>query len=368
MARKRYTTEQIIAKLREAEVALAQGDSVATVVRQLGVAEQTSTRGRREDGGLQGDQAKRLKELEQENQRLRRVVADQALDNAILQEVASGNFYARRTDVRQSATCRLPSMSRSVGRVASCAKPGARNAIRPARPRMSPPWWRAASPWRRASDVTAPVAARRCCGPKAGACTTNGSSGAGAARACACPRSRRGAGACGWRTARPHGAGPPARIMSGPTTSGRTAPTTDDRGACSASSTSTPARASRSSSPVACAPTMSWPVSRSSSWRTAHAVRSWLPRVGVTTLFIQPGSPWENGSGESFNGKLRDECLNGEIFTTLAEAKALIARWRREYNEQRPHSALGSRPPAPPTIEARPAVRLQELQPMTALT
>ena len=100
---------------------------------------------------------------------------------------------------------------------------------------------------------------------------------------------------------------------------------------------------------------------------TAHAVRSWLLRVGVTTLFIQPVSPWENGSGESFNSKLRDECLNGEIFTTLAEAKVLIARWRREYNEQRPHSALGYRPP-PPTIEARPAVGLQELPPMTALT
>ena len=101
---------------------------------------------------------------------------------------------------------------------------------------------------------------------------------------------------------------------------------------------------------------------------TAHAVRSWLPRVGVTTLFIQPGSPWENGSGESCNGKLRDACRNGEIFTTFAEAKVLIARWRRAYHEQRPHSALGSRPPAPPTIAARPAVGLQELPPMTALT
>ena len=92
MAGKRYTTEQIIAKLREAEVALAQGDSVARVVRQLGVAEQTYYRWRREYGGLQVVQAKRLKELEKENQRLRRVVADQALDNAILKEVASGNF------------------------------------------------------------------------------------------------------------------------------------------------------------------------------------------------------------------------------------------------------------------------------------
>ena len=73
-------------------MALAQGDSVATVVRRLGVGEQTDDRWRREYGGLQVAQAKRLKELEQENQRLRRVVADQALDNAILKEVASGNF------------------------------------------------------------------------------------------------------------------------------------------------------------------------------------------------------------------------------------------------------------------------------------
>ncbi len=92
MARKRHTTEQIIAKLREAEGALAQGDRVATLVRQLGVAEQTYYRWRREYGGLQVDQAKRLKELEKENQRLRHVIADQALDNAILKEVASGNF------------------------------------------------------------------------------------------------------------------------------------------------------------------------------------------------------------------------------------------------------------------------------------
>ena len=101
---------------------------------------------------------------------------------------------------------------------------------------------------------------------------------------------------------------------------------------------------------------------------TAHAVRSWLPRVGVTTRFIQPGSPWENGDVESFNGKLRDECLHREIFTTLAEAQGLIARWRREDNEQRPPSALGDRPPAPPTIEARPAARLPELLPLRALT
>jgi putative transposase len=80
---------------------------------------------------------------------------------------------------------------------------------------------------------------------------------------------------------------------------------------------------------------------------TAKMVRQWLNRLGVKTLFIDPGSPWENGYIESFNGKLRDELLNREIFTTLEEAKVLIEQWRREYNQVRPHSALGYRPPAP---------------------
>lgn len=80
---------------------------------------------------------------------------------------------------------------------------------------------------------------------------------------------------------------------------------------------------------------------------TAIAVRDWLERVGVKTLFIEPGSPWENGYIESFNGKLRDELLNTEIFDTLLEAKVLIERWRQEYNTVRPHSSLGYQPPAP---------------------
>ncbi len=85
---------------------------------------------------------------------------------------------------------------------------------------------------------------------------------------------------------------------------------------------------------------------------TAKAVRSWLKKVGVKTLYIEPGSPWENGYIESFNGKLRDELLNGEIFMTLREAKVLIERWRNHYNTKRPHSSLGYRPPAPQTIES----------------
>lgn len=84
---------------------------------------------------------------------------------------------------------------------------------------------------------------------------------------------------------------------------------------------------------------------------TAKAVRTWMKKVGVKTLFIEPGSPWENGYVESFNGKLRDELLNGEIFYTITEAKVLIERWRRHYNTIRPHSALGYQPPAPEAID-----------------
>jgi transposase InsO family protein len=83
---------------------------------------------------------------------------------------------------------------------------------------------------------------------------------------------------------------------------------------------------------------------------TARCVREWLGRLDVGPLFIEPGSPWENGYVESFHGKLRDELLNREIFYTLWEAKVLVERWRREYNERRPHSALGYRPPAPEAI------------------
>ena len=92
MPRKRFTSEQIIGKLREAEVALAKGTQIAVVCKQLGVAEQTYYRWRKEYGGLKVEQAKKLRELEKENARLKKVVADMALDNDILGEAASGNF------------------------------------------------------------------------------------------------------------------------------------------------------------------------------------------------------------------------------------------------------------------------------------
>jgi transposase InsO family protein len=85
---------------------------------------------------------------------------------------------------------------------------------------------------------------------------------------------------------------------------------------------------------------------------TAKAVRKWLGKIGVKTAYIEPGSPWENGYIESFNGKMRDELLNREIFTTMVEAEVLIKQWQQEYNHIRPHSSLGYRPPAPEAILA----------------
>jgi len=98
----------------------------------------------------------------------------------------------------------------------------------------------------------------------------------------------------------------------------------------------------------------------------AEELRKWLAKVGTGTLYIEPGSPWENGYCESFNGKLRDECLNGEIFYSLREAQVVIEKWRVHYNTLRPHSSLGYRPPAPAACS--PSVRPDPIsQPMAVM-
>ena len=83
---------------------------------------------------------------------------------------------------------------------------------------------------------------------------------------------------------------------------------------------------------------------------TARAVREWLGKVGAKTLYIEPGSPWENGYVESFNSKLRDELLDREVFYTLLEVRVLTEQYRQTYNRIRPHSSLGYRPPAAETL------------------
>src|SRR3712207_4023613 len=95
----------------------------------------------------------------------------------------------------------------------------------------------------------------------------------------------------------------------------------------------------------------------------AEAVRGWIAAVGAKTACITPGSPWENGYVESFNGKLRDELLDGEVFHTLREAQVLIEQWRQHFNTVRPHSALGYRPPAPEVVMAGPPMPLRRPNP-----
>ena len=139
MARKRDTAAQILGKRREAEGVLAQGDPVAQGARRRGVTEQTASRGRREAGGLRGDQAKRRKARERENARRQRLVADQALDTASLQAVSSGNVCARRAGGRRACPCDPSCPSRSGGPVGSSPRRAARSGTPPGWRRTSPP-------------------------------------------------------------------------------------------------------------------------------------------------------------------------------------------------------------------------------------
>ena len=168
MPRKRYSTEQIVTKLRQAEVELGRGLRVPQVCKKLGISEQTYSRWRKEYGGLRLDQAKRLKALEQENTRLKRLVADQALDNAILKEVASGNFRARPGDARPCSRPGSGCASPSGGRAGCWARRERPSAIRRPGLTMS----RASSPGssssRRSMGGTGIGGSRRCCGAKAG--------------------------------------------------------------------------------------------------------------------------------------------------------------------------------------------------------
>ena len=142
MGRKRYTVEQIIRKLREAEVELAKGSKTPQVCRKLGISEQTYYRWRKQYGGMQVNQARRLKELERENARLKKLLAEAMLDNAILKEASSGNFRARRGVAGRWRTCASAWRSPSVGRAGFWGSRAARSATAP-EPRMTRlVWWR----------------------------------------------------------------------------------------------------------------------------------------------------------------------------------------------------------------------------------
>ncbi|MCZ0738857.1 IS3 family transposase [Phreatobacter sp. AB_2022a] len=363
MARK-HKPEEIIGKLREAEIVLAQGGTVADVCRRIGVTEQSYYRWRKEYGGLKMDQARRMKDLERENARLRQAVSDLTLDKLILQEAAKGKLLspARRRRcidhirgmmaVSERRVCRVLGQHRSTQRKAprgaddeaaltediiALARQYGRYGYRRVTALLRDAGWhvnrkRVERIWRR-EGLKVPQKQ-----PKRGRLWLNDGS---------CIRLRPEYPGHVWSY----------DFVEGRTHDGRKFRILSIIDEASRECLALPvARRLRSEDVLATLAELFVRRGPPAHIRSdngpefiATAVQQWLARIGVKTLYITPGSPWENGYCESFNGSMRDELLNGEIFYTLAEARILIEAWRRHYNTVRPHSSLGYRPPAPET-------------------
>ena len=369
MGRKRHTPERIITALREAEVGLARGKSVKLMSRELGITEQTYYRWRREYGGMKVSQARRLKELERENGRLKRAVADLTLDKLILEESGRGKLLSperrRRAvvHVRQQLgaserrACRVLEQPRTAQRRARKVASD-EGALRGDIVRLASRFGRYG--YRRVTDMLRiegwgvnhkrveriwrqeglKVPQRQ---PKRGRLWLNDGS---------CIRLRPLYRGHVWSydfvASRTHD-GRALKLLT---------VLDEHTRECLAIVVARKIRSHDVLEVLADLFVRHGPPeylrSDNGPEFTAKLVRRWLGRVGVETLFIEPGSPWENGYNESFNGKLRDELLNGEIFCSLAEAAVLVEQWRREYNTVRPHSACGGFPPAPEAIKPSP--------------
>ncbi|MEJ0094140.1 MAG: IS3 family transposase [Methylocella sp.] len=366
MPRKRHKAEEIVAKLRQVEVLSAQGRPVAEAIRSIGVTEVTYYRWRSEYGGLKGDQVKRLKELEAENTRLRRAVSDLTLEKLILKEAAFGKLLssARRRacvehviaehGVSERFACRVLGQHRSTQRKVP-TKPDDEAALiaditalaiqygRYGYRRITAMLWergwkvnvkRVERIWRREGLK---VPARQ---PKRGRLWLNDGS---------CVRLRP---QC------------PNHVWSYDFVEDRTHDGRKYRMLNIIDEFTRECIAIRINRQLKAADVIDVlsdlfilrgvPIhirSDNGPEFIAKALRDWIAAVGAKTAYIMPGSPWENGYCESFNSKLRDELLNGEIFYTLKEAKVVIERWRRHYNTVRPHSSLGYKPPVPETLQ-----------------
>ncbi|MES2496917.1 MAG: IS3 family transposase [Pseudomonadota bacterium] len=365
MPSKKHRPEEIIGKLREAEVVLAQGATTAEACRRIAVSEQTYYRWRKEYGGLKTDQARRMKDLEKENVRLRRAISDLTLDKLILQEAAPGKLLspARRRrcidhirmmmPVSERRVCRVLGQHRSTQRkvprgaddeaaltadIIALARQYGRYGYRRVTALLRNAGWhvnrkRVERIWRREGLK---VPQRQ---PKRGRLWLNDGS---------CIRLRPEYPGHVWSY----------DFVEGRTHDGRKYRILSIIDEASRECMALPVARKLKSDDVLAAlaelfVTRGPPAhirSDNGPEFIATAVQEWLAKVGVKTLYIAPGSPWENGYCESFNGSLRDELLNGEIFYSLAEARILIEAWRRHYNTVRPHSSLGYRPPAPEAV------------------
>ncbi|MGO4176008.1 IS3 family transposase [Bosea sp. TAF32] len=377
MPKKRHKPEEIVAKLRQVDVLVSQGQSVADAIRSIGVTEVSYYRWRREFGGLKSDQVKRMKELEAENARLRRAVADLTLDKLILKEAAFGKLVspARRRacidhvrlalKVSERRVCRVLGQHRSTQRriphgrddeeqliadIVELVRRYGRYGYRKiaALLRSTAGWVvndkRVERIWRREGLK---VPARQ---PKRG-------------------RLWLGDGSCiRLRAERPN------HVWSYDFVEDRTHDGRKYRmlniideftHECLA------IRIDRRLKAIDVIDVLSdlfilrgvpeHVRSDNGPEFVAKAVQEWIGAVGARTAYIAPGSPWENGFIESFNARLRDELLDGEIFYTLAEAKIVVESWRRHFNTLRPHGSLGYKPPAPevfiPAMTARAAAQ-----------
>ncbi|MGP2490699.1 IS3 family transposase [Mesorhizobium sp. PUT5] len=365
MPQKKHKPEEIVAKLRQVDILLSQGRSVGEAVRTIGVTQFTYYRWRKEFGGLKGDQVKRLKELEKENDRLRKAVSDLTLEKLILKEAGSGKLLspARRRrcvdhvvaklSVSERFACKVLGQHRSTHRKKPHGRPDeealiadivrlasryGRYGYRRITAMLRSEGWtvnakRVERIWRR-EGLKVPQKQ-----PKKGRLwLTDGS----------CIRLRPEHPNHVWSYDFVEG-----RIHNG--RKFRMLNIIDEfTRECLA------IRIDRKLNSTDVIDALSdlfilrgvpgYVRSDNGPEFIAKAVREWIVAVGAKTAFIEPGSPWENGYCESFNSKLRDELLNGEIFYSLAEAKVIIEAWRRYYNTERPHSSLGYRPPAPEAI------------------
>ncbi|WP_156369082.1 IS3 family transposase [Methylobacterium sp. Leaf100] len=366
--------EEIVAKLRQADVLISQGQSVADAIRALGVSSVTYYRWRREFGGLKSDQVRRMKSLETENARLRKAIADLTLDKLILQEASPGKLLspARRRacvehilltmNISERRACRALGQHRSTQRkvprgrddeealtadLVALAEKYGRYGYRKISALLKAAGWfvndkRVERIWRREGLK---VPAKQ---PKRGRIWDNDGS---------CvrlrPEHRNHVWSYDFVEARTHD-GRKIRMLN----------VVDEfTHECLA------IRVARKLKAIDVIDVLSDLFilrgvpghirSDNGPEFVAKAVQAWITGVGAKTAYITPGSPWENGYVESFNARLRDELLNGEIFYTLREAQVVIESWRRHYNTVRPHASLGYLPPAPevfmPAFSAWPA-------------
>ncbi|WP_234053401.1 MULTISPECIES: IS3 family transposase [unclassified Xanthobacter] len=378
MAQKKHKPEEIVAKLRQVDVLVSQGRPVAEAIRAIGVTAFTYYRWRKEFGGLKSDQVKRLKELEKENERLRKAVSDLTLEKLILKEAAGGKLLspARRRrcvahvvsklGVSERLACRVLGQHRStqrkvpVGRadeaaltadIVELATRYGRYGYRRITALLHAAGWavnvkRVERIWRR-EGLKVPHKQ-----PKKGRLWLNDGS---------CVRLRPEYPNHVWSydfvEDRTHN-GRKFRMLN----------VIDEyTRECLA------IRIDRRLNSTAVIDVLTdlfvlrgvpgHVRSDNGPEFIATAVRDWIAAVGARTAFIEPGSPWENGYCESFNSKLRDELLDGEIFYSLAEARIVIESWRQHYNTERPHSSLGYKPPAPAVIVPPPATSNPALRP-----